>query len=88
MASELIILPPMLLQILQSVYEALYKGRFVFGIHIDLKKTFDTVDHDILIKKLDHYGIRGVALEWFRSYLKDRKQVTYINETHSEISKI
>ena len=59
-----------------------------FGIYIDLKKAFDTVNHDILIKKLEHYGIRGVTLDWFRSYLKDRKQVTYINETRSTVSKI
>ena len=52
------------------------------------KKAFDTVNHDSLIKKLDHYDIRGVTLDWFRSYLKDRKPVTYINETHSEVSKM
>ena len=74
----------MLFQILQSI--ALDKGHFIFGIYIDPKKAFNTVNRDILITKLDHYGIRGVALVWFRSYLKDRKQVTYVNKTHSEIS--
>ena len=49
---------------------------------------FDTVNHDILIKKLDHYGIRGVTLDWFRSYLKDKNKVTYINETHWEVFKM
>ena len=76
------------IDITEDIYKALEKGYFVFGIYIDLKKAFDTVNHDILIKKLDHYGNRGVALDWFRSYLKDRKQVTYINEKHSEISKM
>ena len=77
-----------LIDITEYIYNALDKGHFVFGIYIDLKKAFDTVNHDILIKKLDHYGIRGVTLDWFRSYLKDRKQVTYINETLSEVSKM
>ena len=41
---------------------------------VDLKKTFDTVDHNILLKKLDYFGVRGIENEWFASYLKNRKQ--------------
>ena len=76
------------IDITEYIYNVLDKGHFVFGIYIDLKKVFDTVNHDILIKKLDHYGIKGVTLDWFRSYPKDRKQVTKINETHSEVFKM
>ena len=45
---------------------------------IDLKKAFDTVDHKILLHKLDHYGFRGVINKWFSSYLEGRTQTTQI----------
>ena len=56
------------------------KGMFSTGVFIDLKKAFDTVDHDILLDKLYRYGIRGIILDWFSSYLKGRSQVTQIGE--------
>ena len=58
------------------------------GIFIDLKKAFDTVNHDILIKKLEHYGVRGKSLEWFASYLKGRTQYTYCNNSSSGFENI
>ena len=45
----------------------------------DLQKTFDTVEHDIILSKLKHYGVRGLANEWFKSYLSNRKQ--YVSVT-------
>ena len=46
---------------------------------IDLKKAFDTVDHNILLSKLHYYGIRDLANNWFSSYLSSRKQFASIN---------
>ena len=46
---------------------------------MDLKEASDTIEHDILLSKLEHYGIRGLANEWFKSYLSNRKQYLSIN---------
>ena len=54
------------------------KRLFSCGVFIDLKKAFDTVDHKILLHKLDHYGFRGVINKWFSSYLEGRTQTTQI----------
>jgi len=56
------------------------------GVYIDLSKAFDTLDHTILIAKLEHYGIRGISLDWFRDYLRDRKQAVKFNKTISDLN--
>jgi len=47
---------------------------FAAGVFVDLQKAFDTVNHEILFKKLQHYGIRGTLIKWFTSYLSNRQQ--------------
>ena len=49
------------------------------AIYLDLKKAFDTVDHNILLAKLEKYGIRGMTGDWFTSYLRNRKQFCTMN---------
>ena len=58
---------------------------FVCSVLIDLKQALDTGDHRILLKKLWCFGLRGNAFNWFESYLKDRMQLTLINNTESDL---
>lgn len=66
-----------------AVLEALDRGDYVTGIFLDLSKAFDTVDHKILLNKMNALGIRGIANEWFKSYLQNRVQRVEISQTKS-----
>ena len=72
-----------LISITESIRSALEESKYVCGIFVDLQKVFATVNHDILLNKLNHYGIRGKMNEWFKSYLQGRKQIVTINGADS-----
>ena len=73
-----------IITLVERVTKALDTGKYVVGVFLDLKKAFDTVDHAILLRKLDSYGIKGNILNWFISYLSCRSQYVDYNTKHSE----
>ena len=72
-----------LVSLTEAIKNSLDNRKFGCGIFIDLQKAFDTVNHDILLMKLEHYGIRGTTLDWLKSYLSDRKQYVSVNGSNS-----
>jgi len=77
-----------LLHLTETIRQALDKGDFACGIFVDLQKAFDTVDINILLAKLQYYGVKGVANLWFKSFLTDRKQFVNINGAPSNVSRV
>ena len=73
-----------LIFLVDKISSALENGDYVLGLFLDFSKAFDTVNHDILFVKLDFYGIKGTPLNWFKSYLRNRKQYVVYNEVNSE----
>ena len=65
------------MQLVTEISKSFAKKEYTIGVFIELSKAFDTVNHDILLKKLELYGIRGKTRKWLGIYLKNRKQ--YIN---------
>ena len=74
-----------LLSIVEKIRESLDNKTFSCGVFVDLEKAFDTVNHTILLKKLEHYGIRGPANSWFLSYLTSRKQKVVFDGFSSQL---
>ena len=60
-------------------------GKFASGVFLDFQKALDAVNYQILISKLEHYGVRGVPLNLFESYLENRKQFISVNNVNSDI---
>ena len=77
-----------LLHLIDDLSQSIDDGKITAGVFVDLAKAFDTVNHTILLSKLQHYGIRGITLKWFESYLLDRKQFVVVNKTCSGIAQV
>lgn len=73
---------------IERIYDALDENEYAIGLFLDLSKAFDTVNHNILIRKLSYYGIRGLPLQWIRSYLSNRKQYVSYNGHDSNLHDI
>ena len=72
----------------ESIRKNLDEGNIGCGIFVDLQKAFDTVEHDVHLSKLEHYGVCGLANECFKSYLSNRKQYVSINVYDSNLADV
>ena len=77
-----------LIELVDQIRLNMDKKLMTCGIFIDLSKAFDTVNHEILLAKLENYGIRGKSLDLLKSYLSDRKQYVHIEKSKSQTRSI
>lgn len=77
-----------LVNFMERVSYGINNGMCVSGLFLDIAKAFDTVEHDILLSKLYKCGVRGVAYNWFKTYLKGRKQCVRVNGVLSQFGEI
>ena len=77
-----------LIDLVNTLMTSLDEGKITLGIFIDFKKAFDTINHNILLQKMSHYGVRGITLQWFANYLSNRSQLLSYKETISTPKKL
>ena len=77
-----------LLEVSDYILKSIDDGHLVGAVFLDLKKALDTVCHPILIKKLQSFGVSGLGLDWFISYLSDRQQVTQVGTAMSDVANV
>ena len=68
------------IQLANQIHESFENNLYTLGVFIGLSKAFDTVNHSIILKTLETYGTHGKNLEWFKSYLRNRKQYIQIDD--------
>ena len=71
--------------LVEKITHALNSGKVVGGVFIDFKKAYDTVSHDILLRKLEAYGIKDNVIKLIKSYLSDRKQYVQFSDGKSDV---
>ena len=71
--------------LIENITEAFEAKQAMVGAYLDLSKAFDTIDHNILLPKLFHYGIRDVPYDWFKSYLTNRQQQVMCQNVLSKV---
>ena len=77
-----------LIDVIDTIKFALDRNEYAIGIFLDLEKAFDTIDHNILLNKLEYYGFRGHVNTYIKSYLNNRKQYTRVNDKESKYQHI
>ena len=77
-----------ILQLINQILDSFKLDKFTIGVFIDLSKAFDTVNHSILLKKLSFYGIKNNKLNWFNSYLSNRKQYITTDQGNADLETI
>ena len=77
-----------LIHLTDKIRHEVDKGSYACGIFVDFQKAFNTVYHQILLKKLEYYGVRGISNKWFASYLSNRKQFVSINGYKSNLADV
>ena len=77
-----------LLELVEKITKSIDDGKYTIGIFIDIKKAFDTIDHNILLQKLHFLGVRGVANSWLTSYLSKRMQYVEVCDCMSDLLQV
>ena len=77
-----------MVNLVETIKKYIDNDNYMCSIFIDLEKALDTVDYQILLQKLYHYGIRGLSQNWFRSYLSNRQRFVFISGSSSEVMSI
>ena len=77
-----------MIDFVENISTAIDEKQPSIGVFIDLRKAFDTIDHSLLLQKMEQYGIRGVTHNWLRSYLNNRFQYVNINNTESHLRRV
>jgi hypothetical protein len=77
-----------LIEFLDFAYSTVELGQYLLAVFLDFSKAFDTVNLDILLRKLEHMGFRGLSNRWFESYLRGRTQYVGVGGDESSVSDV